>query len=122
MKPEWAEGARHLLAKTSPTAAPIAPDLSGVPLYSLGPQIGEGVTSVVVAGSSAGGSSLQTLTLTLELTLTLTLTLTLNLPLTRGGLILTQPLIPHPHPPPSTLTLPLTPHHSSLGAPHDRPS
>ena len=58
VKPEWAEGARHLLSKTSPTAAPIAPDLSGVPLYSLGPQIGEGVTSVVVAGSSAGGSSL----------------------------------------------------------------
>ena len=58
VKPEWAEGARHLLAKTSPTAAPIAPDLNGVPLYSLGPQIGEGVTSVVVEGLGAGGSSL----------------------------------------------------------------
>jgi len=57
VKPEWAEGARHLLAKTSPTAAPIAPDLSGVPLYSLGPPIGEGVTSVVVAGSRGGGCS-----------------------------------------------------------------
>ena len=58
VKPEWAEAARNLLATTSPTGGPIAPDLSGVPLYSLGPPIGEGVTSVVVEGKRAGGSSL----------------------------------------------------------------
>ena len=50
VKPEWAHGARLLLSSASPELPPSTPAATSTPLYSLGAPIGEGMTSVVVAG------------------------------------------------------------------------